>query len=327
MKKDCKYIFGICAFVALVAFVSREWIESGAKQQKVEGAHSFAEHQVDQPSSANAAARQDSGHLQPKMDVLANRPLPRSAVAPTLGDSLAVGVDALPPGHALELARVLARCAMFPILARANMMDAARVRDSGDRQRVQSQKEELDALERNCQTVPAVFQNIGSEQELRAKLLKRAYISGEPGAAAELMKLPENIAGVSATELRDHAFSDARKGDLKTMADLLMRSTEYGVGDEELKLYAFALQRAVRQPALRDAVEQTQILFSSTLDARWKKQHIEASAQNQRGFNVDEHGVFLYPKGYEEPSDEAYKAKARALDEALARVAHQQRKP
>ncbi len=76
----------------------------------------------------------------------------------------------------------------------------------------------------------------------------------------------------------------------------------------------------VCQGELKETVAQTQVLYAVVLEQYWAKRHPEAHSARPVGFNTDAHGVFLYPPGFDEPTDAAYQAQARAMDAALIRA-------
>lgn len=63
------------------------------------------------------------------------------------------------------------------------------------------------------------------------------------------------------------------------------------------------------------------------LEQHWAKHYPDARSAFQAGFNTDSQGVFLYPKGFDEPKDEAYLAQAKALDAALIHALRRRGKP
>ena len=189
-------------------------------------------------------------------------------------------------------------------------------------------REALMALERNCQTLPADVRTLGDEFQLRSQLLRHAYAAHVPGAAVELLSLPQQFAGVPAGELKEQAMQDARAGDLPTLsAWVLLKAQADDLETPDVKVYAFALQRAARIPDLKDAVAPAQAVYAGVLEQYWAKHYPDSRSAPPAGFNTDSKGVFLYPKGFDEPKDAAYQAQAKALDAALIHALRRRGKP
>lgn len=253
---------------------------------------------------------------------------PASTPSKSLGDRLVMGVDALQPAMALETARLLARCATLQQDLQFLEERIGREAAGAYKEKMLREKEALLAQERNCQTLPASVRTQGDELQLRGSLLRQAYSARVPGAAAELLGIPQQFAGVPANQLKERAAEDARAGDLPTLTAWALLTAQTGdLESPAFKVFAFALQRASSNPELQSEVSLTQAVYARVLEQYWAKRYPEQTQAYPLGFNMDSKGALLYPKGFEEPRDSAYLAQARAMDEALARAVHRSRKP
>lgn len=249
------------------------------------------------------------------------------AVKKTLGDSLAMGVESLDPLMALETARAVARCASLQ--QDVQQLDERMGREEAGAYKTQMlrDKEALMAQEGNCQTLPADIRTQGDAFQLRARLLRHAYAAHVPGAAAELLGVPQQFAGLPINELSDRAAEDARAGDIPTLAAwALLKAQADDLESRDFKVFAFALQRASGNPALKEEVSQAQALYARVLERYWAKRYPDQKQSRPLGFNMDKQGVLLYPQGFDEPRDPAYLAQARAMDAALANAVQRMRK-
>lgn len=275
--------------------------------------------------SASGGLRSASPHPEG----VASAPAPAASVAgPSLGDRLASGIEALPPEMALETARILPRCSRLSM--DFQLLDQRIAREGGGdyKTKMLRDREALMALERNCQTLPAHVRTLGDEFQLRSQLLRHAYAARVPGAAVELLSLPQQFAGVPAGELKEQAMQDARAGDLPTLSAWLLLKAQAGdLESPDVKVYAFALQRAARMPDLKDAVAPAQALYARVLDEYWAKRDPASRSTPPAGFNTDSQGVFLYPTGFDEPKDAAYLAQAQAMDATLIQALRRKGKP
>lgn len=260
---------------------------------------------------------------------VASAPAPAASVAsPSLGDRLAAGIEALPPEVALETARLLPRCSRLPLDCQLLDERLAREEAGAYKTKMLRDREALMALERNCQTLPADVRTLGDEFQLRSQLLRHAYAAHVPGAAVELLSLPQPFAGVPAGELKEQAMQDARAGDLPTLsAWVLLKAQADELETPDVKVYAFALQRAARMPELKEAVAPAQALYAQVLEQYWAQHHPDSRSAPPAGFNTDSQGVFLYPKGFDEPKDAAYVAQAKAMEAALIHALRRNGKP
>lgn len=276
------------------------------------------------PSASEAPAQ---AAVLPGQQAMASAPA-ASVGSRSLGDRLAAGVEALPPEEALMVARLLRRCVNLPMDFQLLDMRLGREEAGASKTKMLREREALMALERNCQTLPAEVRTWGDEFQLRSRLLRHAYAAHEPGAAADLLSMPKQFAGVPASELKERVLQDARAGDLPTLsAWVLLNAQTDELETPEMKVLAFALQRAARLPELKEAVAQTQAVYTQVLEEYWAKRHPEAHSARPVGFNTDAHGAFLYPQGFDEPTDAAYLAQAQAMDAALIRAWRRRGKP
>lgn len=279
-------------------------------------------------SSKSEVAPDQSMRAPHEEGVAANSGTAAVAAAQPLGERLALGVEALQPAIALETARVLARCATlqqdFQLLEERMSREEA----GAYKERMMRDREALMAQERNCQTLPAGIRTQGDELQLRSRLLRHAYAARVPGAAAELLGIPQQFAGIPVGELRDRTAEDARAGDIPTLtAWALLKAQAGDLESPDFKVFAFALQRAAGNPELEHEVSQAQAVYARVLEQYWAKRYPEQKQTRPLGFNMDKQGVFLYPQGFEEPRDTAYLAQARAMDAVLASTVHRMRKP
>lgn len=266
--------------------------------------------QVPERSSPNGEQSRISTVQTPLQD--------KPKVALTLGDSLAMGVDAMQPELALSSARVLVRCVNLPLDIELVEGRIAREQAGAYKERLLRERESMMAMERNCQTLPADIRTVGDAHQLRARLLRRAYIAHVPGAAMELLDVPQQFAELPVEALKARAAEDAAAGDVPTLTSwALLKAKDGDLESQESKVYAFALQRAARNPELKDEVAQAQAVYARVLEHYWAKRYPEQKSVNSAGFGLDAQGAFLYPNGFDEPRDEGYQAKARSLDAAL----------
>ncbi|MEO3712505.1 hypothetical protein [Roseateles flavus] len=239
-------------------------------------------------------------------------------VALTLGDSLAMGVDAMQPELALSSARVLVRCVNLPLDIELLEGRIAREQAGAYKERMLRERESLMAMEWNCQTLPADIRTVGDAHQLRARLLRRAYSAHVPGAAMELLDIPQQFAELPIEALKARAAEDAAAGDVPTLTSwALLQAKDGDLESLETKLFAFALQRAARNPEIKDEVAQAQAVYARVLEQYWAKRHPEQRSVNSAGFGTDAQGAFLYPNGFDEPRDAGYQANARSMDAAL----------
>lgn len=317
--------FGALAFASALFLAASRLTEDstlGMKESQVQ--------QIDSPSSGDQKPLPlQAGETPTKA---AETPVPDPARPTvqgrpsTIGEQLARGIESMSPAQAFQTAMVVPRCGRLAFDLTVVDGQIAREPEGAAKARLRKERDGLVALMPNCQTIPVEYQTLGGEYQLRARLLRHAYAGGISGSAAQLMQIPDEFSGFSAGELRERANNDARGGDVQTMAALLMKADARSLDDQDLKLFAFALQRAARDPELRAYVETTQVLFSQVLEDRWQPRTPGVKPASSQGFRVDSQGVFLYPQGYEEPRDEAYRSRAKELDAALAKAARAGRK-
>jgi hypothetical protein len=328
MKKIYALFFAMGAFAlfsVLVLMVSRSTEYSVPRLKKSEIQQDDSQRSEHQKSSHDGVPGAVSKVAEVPVPVPV-RPTTQDGPS-TIGEQLAHGIESMSPAQAFQTAIAVPRCGRLSF--DLNLIDGriAREPEGAAKVRLRKEKEGLMALMPNCQTIPAEYQTLGGEYQLRARLLKHAYAASISGSAAQLMQIPEQFSGVPATELRERANHDALGGDVQTMATLLMKADSGSLDDQDLKMFAFALQRAARDPELRAYVETTQALFSQVLEERWQPRTPGVKPVSPQGFKVDSQGAFLYPQGYEEPRDEAYRTRAKELDAALAKTARIARKP
>lgn len=280
---------------------------------------------VDAPARMTSASQSMKA---PPVDGMPASAAPAAApIKKTLGDRLALGVEALDSWVALETAREVARCATLQ--QDVQLLDERMGREEAGayKSKMLRDKEALMALERNCQTLPAEIRTQGDALQLRARLLRHAYASHVPGAAAELLVIPQQFAGLPAHELRERAAEDARSGDIPTLTAWALLTAQAGdLESRDFKVFAFALQRAAGNPALKDEVSQAQAVYARVLERYWAKRYPDQTQSRPLGFNMDKQGVLFYPQGFDEPRDPAYLAQARAMDAALASAMQRMRK-
>jgi len=135
-----------------------------------------------------------------------------------------------------------------------------------------------------------------------------------------MFKLPEGFSPVSEEELRTRVIADARAGHLDTITNV-MYGGKSSFPDSEIKLYAFALQRAAQGPNAAAAIQEAQQSAATSLWLKWSKTQPEPNeAMNQYLRTLDPKVMPSYPPGFTEPTDADYQAQARALDAVLAKA-------
>lgn len=236
----------------------------------------------------------------------------------SLGDYLAAGLDEMPPDLALDAARMISYCKALPLLDAANREDSAKAaNDPQSQMQLRGDRKGLDELGFECQTVPSGFLDGKQEFQARKRLIKRAYVSGVPGAAVEYAMLPAALLDVPEGELYSRITQDALLGNSESIQMLVENKIlRERTDDLTMKVIAFGMQRAANAESNDKSIRVSQASIALSLWQEWSEKNPNSSVPMFGMPGVGGRAI-QYPPSFIEPKSEEYMEKSKLFDSAI----------